>query len=154
MQKTLTPTKAFSEIKKVAEQIRNDELQAVGTVSAGDVIRQGDLYLVALGKAAITRGELLKDRQLAPGTTQGSRHCIEGDVDLFRASNASQVAETINRLVKNAAVEPELIGPVFVTDGKCELTHPEHGKFALPAGETFAVVYQRAHADVVRRQMD
>lgn len=153
--KTQTPAKAFAQVQKSAEAIRNDQTQAVGTVSPGDVIRQGDLYLVALGVNNAT-GDLTptSDRQLAPGTSQGSRHVIQGAAKVYRAANPDLVAGLVNRLVKGAAVEPDLVGPVVQTVGPCTVTHPEHGDFDLPAGETFAVVYQRAWADQVRRQLD
>lgn len=151
---TMTTAKAFSEVKKAAEKIKNDEQQVVGTVSLGDVVRQGDLYLVAIGKADGIPRELIADRQLAPGTSQGSRHILEGEVFLFRAKSPQQVADLVNRLVKGATVQAELIGPMFFTGEGCELTHPEHGNFLLPAGETFAVVYQRALAQEIRRQID
>jgi hypothetical protein len=40
---TITAEKAFVEVQRVAERIKNDETAVVGTVSLGDVIRQGDL---------------------------------------------------------------------------------------------------------------
>lgn len=153
---TLTPAKAFTQVKKAAEQIRNDQQQSVGTVSAGDVIRQGDLYLVAVpGLKLEALGMPITERQLAPGTTQGSRHVIEGPAELF-SPNADRngIAIVIGNLVKGAALAPELIGPVVRTGEGCVLAHPEHGNFELPARETFAVVYQRAFAEEVRRQLD
>lgn len=154
MTNTMTANAALTRVQKAAEAIRNDETQTVGTVSPGDVIRQGDLYLVALGSEFVLAGPTIDDRQLAPGTTQGSRHTINGPATIVRSDRASVVRE-INRLVNGAAVESELVGPVLRTDGPCcTLAHPEHGDFVLPAGEVFAVVYQRAFADVVRRQLD
>ncbi len=155
MTKTMTPTAAFAKVQKAAEAIRNDETQTVGTVSAGDVIRQGDLYLVALGPTPVI-GETTptNERQLAPGTTQGSRHTIDGPAKIGRAADPRVVATLVNRMVRGAAVEPELVGPIVQTEGPCTLAHPEHGNFVLPAGETFATIYQRAFADTVRRQFD
>jgi len=149
-----TATSMFAAVKKSAEQIRNDENQCVGTVSPGDVIRQGDLYLVALGDLKGIETTPIADRQLAPGETQGSRHVIAGPADMLKASSPNAVASRINKLVRDARVEPALVGPLVLAGAGCELTHPEHGNFQLPAGELFAVVYQRAFAEEVRRQQD
>ena len=149
-----TATATFTTVKKSAEQIRNDETQSVGTVSPGDVIRQGDLYLVALDNLDGIEATPISDRQLAPGNTQGSRHVIAGQAELLKASSPDAVAARINTLVRDARVEPALVGPLVLAGAGCELTHPEHGNFRLPEGECFAVVYQRAFAEEVRRQQD
>lgn len=149
----MTAEKAFRSVQKDAERIRNDERQTIGTVSAGDVIRQGDLYIVALGKKPAFQLEPISERQLAPGTTQGSRHVVSGEAKLFTPDEPA-AAELVNRLVVGATVDPRLVGPVFLAGSECELQHPEHGDFALPRDEWFLTVYQRAHADDVRRQQD
>lgn len=151
---------AFREVKEHAEKIKSGEPQVVGTMSPGDTQRQGDVYIVCLGPknsgvlAQLGNLTPIAERQLAPGETQGSRHILEGDVRLFRATEPGKVAAVINGLVKGAAVQEALIGPVFETGAKTELTHPEHGNFKYPEGEICATVYQRAHADEVRRQVD
>lgn len=145
---------AFSQVQETAEKIRNDETATVGTVSAGDVIRQGDLYVVAL-KGLPSTARPIKDRQLAPGTSQGSRHVLKGDCQVYEADRR-QIMTLIGGAMVPAKVElhEPLIGPVFETKGEVELDHPEHGNRILPAGEVFAVVYQRAFAEEVRRQVD
>jgi hypothetical protein len=147
----LTAEKAFKSVQEQAEQIKNDETQIVGTVSTSDVIRQGDLYLISIGKLPKS-AKPRKDMQLAPGATQGSRHVVLDGANVFDAK-----AEDVSALIQKAngkTIPVELIGPVIQTTAPCELDHPEHGNFILPADEVFAVVYQRCFADQVRRQLD
>lgn len=152
MSKTMTAERAFAEVREKAERIKNDEPAVVGTVSAGDVVRQGDLYLVALKRLPEKR-KATAERQLAPGTSQGSRHVLAGDCEVFTAE-AEDVRGLIAEALPGADVPAQLVGPVFRTKGEVTVTHPEHGHRTLPAGECFAVVYQRAFADEVRRQLD
>lgn len=151
MAKTMTAEKAFVQVRTTAEKIRNDEPARIGTVSAGDVVRQGDLYLVALPRLPEKR-TATSDRKLAPGDTQGSRHILDGKCEVWTADK-SQVAALIHEAAKTD-VPPELIGPVFRTIGEVTVTHPEHGHRIIPANECFATVYQRAHAEEVRRVRD
>ena len=152
---------ALDRVQSVAEQIQNDETAVVGTVSPGDVIRQGDLYVVCVTGRMPTQAKLTptNERQLAPGTSQGSRHVLHGECNVATCAtpaDAEAVIATIAKVLHPRPVElfPPLIGPIFTTEGQVELTHPEHGNRVLPAGETFVTVYQRAFADEVRRQLD
>jgi len=108
--------------------------------SADTCVRQGDVYLrpyrgepltyhYARGEISVERDtatEEIQDRQLAPGTTQGSRHIVEGGgVRLFR----------------HPRQDHPLIGPVLVVTSRCTVTHPEHAHISLPPGE-WQVTYQ------------
>jgi hypothetical protein len=151
--RNLTPDKALVKVREAAEKICNDETAAIGTVSPGDVIRQGDIYIVAIRELP-KLSKPIKDRQLAPGTTPGSRHVLVGDCEVYEADKAEVMAELF-KVVRGVEIAGEqLIGPVFKTIGQVEVDHPEHGNRVLPAGECFAVVYQRAFAEEVRRQAD
>lgn len=143
----MTITTQISRIRKSAEKMHAAETEVIGTASVGDVVRQGDLYLVCLEK--LPGGVPMKDRQLAPGTTQGSRHVLQGDCSLVVPNNKQGVADAIGH-----DVHSELIGPAFHCDAECELTHPEHGNKVLPQGTNWAVVYQRAYAEEIRRVQD
>lgn len=151
---TLAADKAFAKIQRGAERIRNDEPATIGTVSIGDVVRQGDLYVVAI-EALPEVLRPLKSRQLAPGHTRGSRHILVGDAEIFEP-NKDQVLAVIARALapRNFESYAPLVGPVFRTIGQCELDHPEHGNRLLPAGDCFAVIYQRAFGREVQRQQD
>ena len=76
--------------------------------------------------------------QLAPGTTRGSRHILDSldGVELY--------------IVKDADA---LTGPLVVTLKERVVTHPEHGDVILPPG-CYAITYQRAYADELRRVAD
>lgn len=153
----LTAENALTQVQEQAERVRNDETAVVGTVSKGDVIRQGDVYLICItgliDKIAL---KAIKDRQLAPGTTQGSRHVVQGDCEVYQAEDAGAVIGTVAEALKpsQAGLFPQLIGPIIHARGAVEIDHPEHGNRILPGGEWYAVVYQRAFADEVRRQQD
>lgn len=138
-------------IKKSAEKMDAAKTERIATASIGDVVRQGDIYLICL--ESVPAGQDVKSRQLAPGSTQGSRHVAVGNCRIVNANRAT-VANTINRLVKDAAVPEQLVGPVIECRGETTITHPEHGHRILPAGSVWASVYQRAHAEEVRRVQD
>jgi len=129
-------------IKKSAEssEMFGGKVERIGSPSIGDVVRQGDLYLVCIERLL---GTETKQRQLAPGTTQGSRHVITGDC---------KIVEKYGKGIAN--VPKELIGPAFTCTSECTIEHPEHGHKILPADTAWAVVYQRAYADEIRRVQD
>lgn len=148
--KTLTATKAFVQVQHDAEKIKNDETATVGTMSLGDVVRQGDLYLIAIPCLPATRKQH-DGRQLAPGTTQGSRHvALTGEI--FDCS-VEEVILLIRSALPEALVHPALIGPCVLGAVAIELDHPEHGNRILPPG-AYAVVYQRQFTEEARRVLD
>lgn len=148
--KTITADKAFVQVQKEAEKIKNDETAEVGTMSVGDVVRQGDLYLIAIPRLPKTR-KSHAGHQLAPGETQGSRHvALTGDV---HDCPVQEVAALIREALPEVTVDPALIGPVIDAKGPCEIDHPEHGNRILPEG-AYAVVYQRRFAEEVQRVQD
>lgn len=136
---TITATKAYQQVANHAEKIKNDEPQRVETCSPGDAWAQGDILLVFLevlpyGCKVSPKPEL----QLAPGTTQGSRHCLDSleGIKVYWIENPTP-----------------LDGPVIESEREFTLQHPEHGDVTLPAG-IWGVVYQRAYADELRRIRD
>lgn len=124
------------------ERIANDAPKLHATFEPGDVSHQGDLIIVCIGKLPKS-AKPRKDRQLAEGNTQGSRHVLERG-ELFDA-DAREVA-TLIKAAAGCEVGIEYLGPVFVSpaDPTAEdLTHHEHGHQGFPAGAVCAVVYQR-----------
>jgi hypothetical protein len=74
-----TAERAYYAVAKRAEAIRNDEPATIATMSPGDSVRQGDLYLTCLDEALPrTTGPWPGGRQLAPGASRGSRHVAAG----------------------------------------------------------------------------
>lgn len=130
--------KAFRNLSRHAEAIKNDEHQAAGSMSPGDAWAQGDILIVALDKVpenAVAMKQVAT--QLAPGSTQGSRHCLD-------SLNGLQVLEQ---------KATPLDGPVIVSNREFTVTHPEHGDVTFQPG-IYAVVYQRAFAEELRRVQD
>jgi hypothetical protein len=113
--------------------------ERIGSPSIGDVVRQGDLYLVCVENVS---GEATSNRQLAPGETQGSRHVLSGDCAIFIKHNCG------------GKYPSELVGPAFRCDGDVTVEHPEHGHKILTAQTSWVVVYQRAFAEEIRRVRD
>jgi len=147
---TVSVAKQIAAIAKSAESMDAAAPARIGSPSVGDVVRQGDLYLVCL--ESLPPG-VKHQRQLAPGTTQGSRHVAEGDCAVYMPKEPGAVAQVISR-INGAEVPVELVGPLVDCMGETTITHPEHGHRILPAGTSWAVVYQRAYAEEVRRAQD
>lgn len=144
--------KDLAALKRSAAKKEKAATQVIGTASVGDVIRQGDLYLVCLD--AMPASTAAKSTQLAPGATQGSRHVAEGDCVVCKPANRAAVARRIGEVVRGAEIPEELVGPLVHCRGESTITHPEHGHKVLPADSVWAVVYQRAFAEEVRRVQD
>jgi hypothetical protein len=137
--KTLTAEKELTRIQKHAEKIRNDDAHTLADMTPGDMWAQGDVGLICL--ASLPDGctvEKKPSAQLAPGTTQGSRHCIT-DLSAVR----------LHRLADPTPLD----GPIIEAPQGVTVNHPEHGAITLPPG-IYGCVYQRAYADDLRRVQD
>lgn len=125
-------------VSSVAESIKNDSLQSFPeAASVGDAIRQGDVYVTLL--AGVPSGCTIVNKpskQLAPGNTQGSRHCIKS----FRGVKVYSLPS------------PTMYdGPVIECKSPVTITHPEHGDWLLPTG-VYGVSYQRTEDSEGRQQ--
>lgn len=129
-------------VSETAERIKSDALQTFPeAASVGDFVRQGDLYITLLSRVpADSVREKQPSAQLAPGTTQGSRHCI---------SNMRNV--TLYRLKTPNPYD----GPVVEVNQPVTITHPEHGDWQLPVG-VYGISYQRTEDSegMIRRVQD
>ena len=138
----MTKTVSKSRVTEPKERIANDDAKLFEDFPVGSVSHQGDLMLVSIGsfpKSAKPR----VNRQLADGSTQGSRHVLQNG-SVFDA-DANEVSQLIFQATK-CRVETGYIGPVFVSPTaptENDLTHPEHGNQGFPAGTVCAVVFQR-----------
>lgn len=123
-----------NEVVETGKKIAKRETQRFSeAASTGDVLRQGDVYLMLLDK--LPRGAKAMSKpplQLAPGTSQGSRHILDSTegVTAFTFADAT-----------------EFDGPILKLECERELTHPEHGNWIIPAG-IYAVGYQRTQDSV------
>lgn len=142
---------AYQSVVDSAEAIRNDEHASVEVFSTGDVLRQGDLYLTCLG-AAPTRAGKYTGRQLAPGTTQGSRHVVVGDCELYTPDESDAVAK-LNQVVPATKGHRQFTGPVIVAKSPVTIEHPEHGDRTIPSG-VYLVTFQKVWANEIRRTQD
>lgn len=136
----LTAEKSLEKVQSTAESIKCDEPQRFSeAASAGDVFRQGDIYIEKLEAVPAGAIQMQKvEAQLAPGTTQGSRHVLDAlqGVTMYRLANPTV-----------------LDGPILDLATERTITHPEHGNVILPPG-CYGITYQRAFADELRRQAD
>lgn len=138
---TTTAVSVFQEIKQAVEDIKNDEHQIAGSLSVKDGIRQGDVYIVCLPEVpedAKRMGQV--QMQLAPGTTQGSRHILES-------------AEGVTMYTWERFQDNPLSGPILECKQPVRITHPEHGDWTIPEG-VWHCRYQRAFAEELRRVQD
>ena len=124
------------------EAIVNDAPRLLESLEVGDVSHQGDLIIVRI--ASLPRSaKVRRNRQLAEGTTQGSRHVLRWG----KVYNADW--EEVAVLIREATgceIASPYIGPVFISPAEPtarDLDHPEHGPQGFPAGAVCAVVYQR-----------
>jgi len=119
--------------RKVAK--RKTQMFPAGA-SLGDSVRQGDVYVTLLPKVPDDFEKQTEwNLQLAPGTTQGSRHILD-----------SPKGVTCYTLADN-----EFTGPVLVLTQTRELTHPEHGNWVLSPG-TYGISYQRTQDALDQRR--
>jgi hypothetical protein len=137
----MTVKTATTKIAK-PEAIVNDKPKLLSVFGVGDVSHQGDLIIVGIAEMPGS-ARPRKNRQLADGDTQGSRHVLErGDV---YDADAAEIADLINSAT-GCSINVRYIGPVFVSPEsptENDLSHPEHGNQGFPAGQVCAVVYQR-----------
>jgi hypothetical protein len=123
------------EIQKVIEHKSDPAERVTKALAIGKVVHQGDVYLHRVA-ANHPRGEERGSRQVAVGTTVGSRHIAEGNLKVFQG----QVLPPGVKAPEWCA-DGDLLGPVVVAEEPWLLTHPEHAAHRVPAG-TFQVTYQ------------
>lgn len=115
--------------------------EALEGVRVGEIFaQQGDLYFTKLATLPAGARQLVRHNgQLAPGNTQGSRHCV----DMSRC--------TLWALAHPTALD----GPVIESPDGITVTHPEHGWLTFPPGPgIYQVTFQRAYAEELRRVAD
>lgn len=131
-------SKVYKDLAGRAETIRNTDPVDLSTMEVGDEHRQGDLRVIRLADDFVKcRGNELVPmrtvpRQLAPGTTQGSRH---------------EISKTKGLKAFSLRDATPLDGPVIMASQSFSITHPEHGDCVnLPPG-CYAFPGQRALAE-------
>jgi len=140
MSNVITASKALETIQSAAAAV---EIRPASCIRIGDRLHQGDVYLCRVGNGH-PRGKILGTKQVAVGTTVGSRHVVDGDASVY-AGEKLPPDMRIDSSIGAAAY----LGPVVVVG--CEgatLTHPEHAHHELAEG-VYQVTYQ---VDMATRQ--
>lgn len=131
---------AADAVEAITKAKPDAEVRVCRRIEIGRAIHQGDCYLHRVAEDH-PRGKQLGTRQVAVGTTIGSRHIVEGDgVAVFTGAKLPD-----GFTVPRGLQESDLLGPVVVADEPFTLTHPEHAHHKLPRG-VYQVTYQ---ADLV-----
>jgi len=132
-------TKIAPEIQKVIEHRSDPAERVTERLAIGKTVHQGDVYLHRVA-ADHPRGVERGSRQVAVGTTVGSRHIAEGELKVFEGEQLPAYLKAPEWCAKG-----DLLGPVVVAAKPWLLTHPEHAAHRIPAG-TFQVTYQADYA--------
>ena len=124
------------QFKKITEFASNPlgEMRVLDSVPVGKHIRQGDVYVKRIESFNKEGYKLTQNRQLAPGSTMGSRHTVSDAVNVYEKPDQS-AAKPKNEFGFSVA------GPVIEADTRFTISHPEHASFSLPAG-CYEVSYQ------------
>ena len=134
-----TAIQVFEQVKSSAEAIKSSLPQRFpAAASAGDYWRQGDLYITLREACPDGCVSISAEKQLAPGTTMGSRHVLD-----------SLAGVEVFRLAEPTALD----GPILKLGEERTITHPEHGDVICPPG-VYQITYQRAFAKELRRVAD
>ncbi len=122
---------------EVARKVAKRETQRFPeAASPQDAERQGDIYIVLLAKVPEGAKKIPVPSQLAVGTTQGSRHCLDSSVGIIAYARAKPT---------------EFDGPILKLEVERTVTHPEHGDWILPPG-IYGIRYQRTMDAMERAQ--
>jgi len=128
------------ETRVIKAMLCEDQKNARGKTEA---VRQGDIYITRLNKmpegVKPYKNSEGGDNQLAPGTSQGSRHVL---------------AENETAKLYSLPNPTALDGPIIDAPNGCRVNHPEHGDIDFQMGGIFKVTYQRAHAEELKRVKD
>ena len=115
--------------------------------SVGDGVWQGDLGLEIV--ARVPKGYVRvehptkADLQLVPGSTEGSRHCLDSfdGVELYRPENWPNVEPTPHPI--HGGKDVGYFGPCMVLTQERTIPHPKHGPVIIPGTFTILTRYQR-----------
>lgn len=118
----LSVTEAHDHLMKDAEAKVSTEVRFIKDIEVGKVVRQGDIYIHAV-QDNHPKGAKAQSRQLAIGTTNGSRHMAESPSQVFEGT---QIPEWCAR--------GTFLGPVVQSDKRFVVSHPEHAHVSLPPG--------------------
>lgn len=127
----ITASEAYRQVAEATESTELQDTRFLDTIEVGEFARQGDLYIERI-KTMPKGCKLTTDKQLAPGTTQGSRHVVEG-AEVMRHPQQGQI--------ERRGAKHYCYGPVIEAKDYATVTHPEHAHISIPAG-IYQISYQ------------
>lgn len=121
--------------KKIEEYAANPlgDMRVVDECPAGKFVRQGDVYVTAVKEYDSALYVPTENRQLAPGSSKGSRHTVSDSVSVFRLKEEAKVEKTNKGFV--------VLGPMIESKERFSIMHPEHADISLPPGR-YCISYQ------------
>lgn len=140
---TQTPTQTQKALSAPVIEQQTESVHRHSAWAVGDVAHQGDVILIGLDKVP-EGAQDRKNRQLAEGNTQGSRHILVGGqcFDVKKETVIDLVAKATKGKVKVSLVE--YVGPVIASrDADMTVEHPQHQHQTFPPNSVCAVIYQR-----------
>ena len=138
----MTATEIFNQIKVHGQSSADATTKTIlpEILFPGKYVAQGDINIWPLESLPESVQPAQPERQLAPGTTRGSRHCI--------CEKSMHYVEFYKLPHPNP-----LQGPILVFNDYVTIEHPEHGNQIWPPS-VVAITYQRRYADKIRRIQD
>lgn len=139
MKKNSATAETISRIRESAKHM--PEVRVVAGMKVGEVVRQGDIYIERVPSIR-GQGKAVESRQLAPGTSKGSRH-------ILAESAAVKLFEAQPELESRAGFQ---VGPAIEALGDVTVTHPEHAWIKI-VGDKMKRCYQVwFQADFARKE--
>ena len=145
-----TETHTISDILEHGKLNFDGSTQVVPDMKKGAYAAQGDVNIFRIGSIPkhakkLSKEEILKKfnsdgmYQLAPGTTKGSRHCMDNlqGVEVYELENPNP-----------------LQGEIFSIEQTKTIPHPEHGDLVFRQPGNYIIGYQRQHAEELKRIQD
>jgi hypothetical protein len=129
--------KMYEKIQSIAAN-NNDAPRRIEAMQIGQVVRQGDVYIHRVS-ADHPKGDKLKSRQLAVGSTKGARHVAEPPAAVYQG------------IMPPPDCDSTLLGPRIDSERRFTISHPEHPDFSLPAG-AYQVTHQMDARTMKRTQ--
>lgn len=109
------------------------DMRVIDEFPCGCHVRQGDVYITRISNFAKNDCKLTNDKQLAPGTSAGSRHIVSDAVNVFIADDHLKCVKNAHGFVVN--------GPIVEAFDRWTVMHPEHADISMPEG-IYKINYQ------------
>lgn len=123
-------------ITKIVQSAENniEDVRFIKSMKVGQIVRQGDIYIHKVDDTHPHGGRC--GRQLAQGSSKGSRHIAESPAECFTGTQKPTTCE-----------DAVFLGPLVKSPHRFLISHPEHADISLSGG-----CYQITHQMDVRTQ--